>query len=156
MKDRESSKVIMSYLLSFKMIFVLGLQKVHTLCKFAAQIAWRYPNNHVILNGPITFQIKFARHMHVFPLPFFIAKDPLPSIRPLSFSKFKIPHLLRKLCPARYTSSVCPLHNFHTVNTCYTSLVSQNSIVSKTEGFCFVSNKYPAPIYMISKDFLSY
>jgi hypothetical protein len=57
MTHYERKRVIKGYYGIFDIFqsgFVLGLQKVHT---HAAQVPWCYPNCHIILNGPITFQI---------------------------------------------------------------------------------------------------
>jgi hypothetical protein len=108
-------------------------------------------------------QIKFAWHMHVSPLPFFIGQNPLPSIRPLLFIKFEISHMLCKplsnslhkscMLVTHVLHSSYTLHMFYTAVSCYTSSIF---CYTNTEGFYVVSKNYPARLYTCNLELAYY
>jgi hypothetical protein len=112
MKVRESSKVIMSYFLSFKVVFVLDLQKVHTLCKTRCANCLALPklSCHPKQTNHISNQI-FSAYACLSP-PIFHCKRPSSIDQTPFFKQIQNTLPATQTCPARYTSSVCPLHKF--------------------------------------------
>jgi hypothetical protein len=145
MKDRESSKVIMSFFYLSKWISTWFAEKVHTLRKFLGAT-----QTVITPNRSNHFQIKFAQLMYCLsPLIFhaqilFHQSEPCSSPNPTYSTCYaNLPNSLRKP-PSTYYANPC-LHTTHPLFF----------VVQRPEGFYFVFSKCHAPIFMKSRDWFT-
>jgi hypothetical protein len=105
MKGKESSKVIMAYLISFKCLWYLTCKKYTRVCKFLGATQTVIS----LQNSQITFQIIFSQLMHISPLPFFMQQTLQAS--------FLLSATCKSFIQGRYASSLCKLSNHSTVHS---------------------------------------
>jgi len=109
MKGKESSKVIMEYLISFKCLWYLTCKKytccANSLCKFLGATQTVIS----LQNSQIKFQIIFSKLIHISPLPFFMQQTLQASF--LLFATFK------SFIQGCYASSLCKLSNHSTMHS---------------------------------------